>query len=117
MNAQLNLQQHMDSKLLGSLLEMSPLDSFLSVGALRGKNVVFTSDDKSLVPLGRWKNDIHAFSEVPINPIPVSKEPSIVCGTDSSCIKIAETEDGTLYAIKCGVVFCLSKQVVLHLRI
>jgi len=80
---------------------MSPLDSFLSVGgALRGKNVVFTSDDKSLVPLGRWKNDIHAFSEVPINPIPASKEPSIVCGTDSSCIKI-----------------CLSMQVVLHLRI
>ena len=74
MNAQLNLQQHMDSKLLGSLLEMSPLDSFLSVGgALRGKNVVFTSDDKSLVPLGRWKNDIHAFSKVPINPIPASK--------------------------------------------
>ena len=91
---------------------MSPLDSFLSVGgALRGKNVVFTSDDKSLVPLGRWKNDIHAFSEVPINPIPASKEPSIVCGTDSSCIKIAETEDGTLYAVKCGVVFCLSMQV------
>jgi len=118
MNAQLNLQQHMDSKLLGSLLEMTPLDSFLKVGgALRGKNVVFTSDDKTLVPLGRWKNDIHSFSEVPINPIPASKEPSVVCGTDSSCVKIAETEDGTLYAIKCGVVFCLSKQVVLHFRI
>lgn len=118
MNAQLNLQQHMDSKLFGSMLEMSPLDSFLSVGgALKGKNIVFTSDDKSLVPLGGWKKDVHAFCEVPINPIPTSKEPSIVCGTDSSCIKIAETEDGTLYAVKCGVVFCLSLQVALHFKI
>ena len=97
MNAQLNLQQHMDSKLLESILEMSPLESFLSVGGtLRGKNVVFTSDDKSLVPLGRWKNDIHAFSEVPISPIPLQKNHLLYVAQIQVCIKIADTEDGTL---------------------
>ncbi len=97
---------------------MTPLDSFLRVdSALKGKNIVFTSDETSLVPLGGWQKEVHAFADIPINKIAASKEPSIICGIDSSCIKIAETEDGTLYGVKCGVVFCLSLQVVLHFRI
>lgn len=118
MNAQLNLEQSLDIRTLAGMLKMNSLDSFMNVGSLlKGKRIVFTCNDRIRVPIGGWDKSIPRENEIPINLITPVREPTVVSGVDSSCLKIAETGDGTIYAIKCGLVFCLSLEVVLHFRI
>ena len=99
------------------MLKINSLDSFLKIGAgLRGKNIVFTPDDRIRVPIEGWRKE-NQVNDYPLRPISVVSKPTLVTGVDSSCIKIAETEEGTIYGVKCGIVFCISLGIVLHFKI
>jgi hypothetical protein len=41
----------------------------------------------------------------------------MVAAVDSSCIKVAETEEGSLYAVKCGIATAMSGHALMHFRI
>jgi hypothetical protein len=41
----------------------------------------------------------------------------LVAAIDSSCIKVAETEEGSLYAVKCGIATAIGGQALMHFRI
>lgn len=117
MNAQLNLHQIINVEGLANMLKINSLDSFLKIGAgLRGKNIVFTPDDRIRVPIEGWRKE-NQVNDYPLRPISVVSKPTLVTGVDSSCIKIAETEEGTIYSVKCGIVFCISLGIVLHFKI
>lgn len=117
MNAQLNLHQIINVEGLANMLKINSLDSFLKIGAgLRGKNIVFTPDDRIRVPIEGWRKE-NQVNDYPLRPISVVSKPTLVTGVDSSCIKIAETEEGTIYGVKCGIVFCISLGIVLHFKI
>jgi hypothetical protein len=116
MNAQLNLHQIINVEGLANMLKINSLDS-LKIGAgLRGKNIVFTPNDRTRVPIEGWRKE-NEVNDYPLRPISVVSKPTPVTGVDSSCIKIAETEEGTIYAVKCGIVFCISLEIVLHFKI
>lgn len=117
MNAQLNLHQIINVEGLANMLKINSLDSFLKIGAdLRGKNIVFTPNDRTRVPIEGWRKE-NEVNDYPLRPISVVSKPTLVTGVDSSCIKTAETEEGIIYAVKCGIVFCISLEVVLHFKI
>ena len=118
MNAQLNLEQNLDIKTLVSMLKMNSLDSFMKIGGpLNGRDIIFTTNDSVRFPIGGWDKNMSNQNEIPVNKIVPVHESMMVSGVDSTCLKIAETADGSIYAIKCGLVFCLSLDIVLHFRI
>jgi hypothetical protein len=41
----------------------------------------------------------------------------MVAAVDSSCIKVAETEEGSLYAVKCGIATAMDGRALMHFRI
>jgi hypothetical protein len=118
MNAQLNLAQNLDIKTLVSMLKMNSLDSFMNMGGpLNGRDIIFTTNDSVRFPIGGWDKNMSNQNEIPVKKIVPVHESTMVSGIDSTCLKIAETADGSIYAIKCGLVFCLSLDIVLHFRI
>ena len=116
MNAQLNTQDF-GLRNMQKILDFSSVDTFIKIENLRGKKIIFTPDDKFLVPSGGWGSSNPIYDSIVINQIHPSNESCMVAGVDSSCIKIGETEDGILYAAKCGIAISMSSQIVMHFRI
>jgi hypothetical protein len=83
---------------------------------LRGKKIVFSRDDKKMVPVDGWglRSNSHTATVTTIRSI---KENVLVAAIDSSCVKIAETEEGGLYAIKCGVATAFAGRALMHFKI
>ncbi|WP_415281899.1 DNA double-strand break repair nuclease NurA [Candidatus Nitrososphaera sp. FF02] len=83
---------------------------------LRGKKILFSSDDKSLVPVGGWGARPQSYCATITTFRPI-RENTMVAAIDSSSIKVAETEEGTLYAIKCGVAMAYGGAALMHFKI
>ncbi|HEX6067250.1 MAG TPA: DNA double-strand break repair nuclease NurA [Nitrososphaera sp.] len=82
---------------------------------LRGKKIMFSSDDKTLVPVDGWGTKSQSCATVTtVRPI---RENTMVAAIDSSSIKMAETEEGGLYAIKCGVAMAYGGAALMHFKI
>lgn len=117
MTAQLNLEKGLDSKVLNGISKMTSLGAFIKkTDSLRGKDIIFATDSKARVPINGWGKE-SLQDNFFLNPIIPVTRPTIITGIDSSCVKIAETDEGIVYAIKCGVVFCTSHEAVLHFRV
>jgi hypothetical protein len=85
---------------------------------LRGKKIIFNSDDKSLVPANGWESRLgSAYCATTITTVRPIKENAMVAAVDSSSIKLAETEDGGLYAIKCGIAMAYGGAALMHFKI
>jgi hypothetical protein len=82
---------------------------------LNGKKIIFTCFKKNHVPVGGWGLDSN--QEQSIRTITPVKEISPVAAVDSSSITLAETEDGLIYAAKCGIAFALNGDSTMHLKI
>lgn len=82
---------------------------------LRGKKIMFSADDKTLVPVDGWGTKSQ--SCMTVNTIRPIRENAMVAAIDSSSIKLAETEEGGLYAIKCGVAMAYGGAALMHFRI
>lgn len=84
---------------------------------LKGKKIVFSCDDKKMMPVDGWgmrSNPSHTTTVTTIRPI---KQNALVAAIDSSSIKIAETEEGSLYAIKCGIATAYAGRALMHFKI
>lgn len=83
---------------------------------IENKKIVFVEDDEG-IPIQNWAIDSVKFDDIRINNIDVVTEEKLVFGIDSSCIKIAEVEDGSIYAIKGSVCLSFKGKPTTHLRI
>jgi hypothetical protein len=85
---------------------------------LSGKTIVFSRyDEKSHIPIGKYGSQTALINPEAITPIKCIQEPTLVAAVDSSSIRIAETESGCLYAIKCGVAFATNGQPLMHFKL
>jgi hypothetical protein len=119
MHTQLNLLQNsLGFKQLEAILQpsinqclTSKLDNFL-----KGKQIIFCQGETRLVPINGW----HIWSKYSCDPVitfqPL-KENTTVLAIDTSSIQIAETEEGALYAVKCGIATAFQGQTYAHFKI
>jgi hypothetical protein len=84
---------------------------------LKGKKIVFCYDDKKMMPVDGWGMRSNPYSETTITTIGPIKENALVAAIDSSSIKLAETEDGSLYGIKCGLATAYAGHTLMHFKI
>ncbi len=84
---------------------------------LKGKKIVFCNDDKKMMPVDGWGMRSNPYSTTTITTIRPIKENALVAAIDSSSIKLAETEDGSLYGIKCGVATAYAGHTIMHFKI
>ncbi len=84
---------------------------------LKGKKIVFCYDDKKMMPVEGWGMRSNPYSATTITTIRPIKENALVAAIDSSSIKLAETEDGSLYGIKCGLATAYSGRTLMHFKI
>jgi hypothetical protein len=87
------------------------------VDLLKGKKIVFCHDDKKMMPVDGWGMRSNPYSNAMITTIRPIKENALVAAIDSSSIKLAETEDGSLYGIKCGVATAYAGHTLMHFKI
>jgi hypothetical protein len=84
---------------------------------LRGKKILFSSDDKTLVPSEGWGAKPSSYCATTISTFRPVRENTVVAAIDSSSIKLAETEEGALYAIKSGVAMAYGGAALMHFKI
>ena len=84
---------------------------------LRGKKIVFCYDDKKMMPVDGWGMRSNPYNTTTITTIRPIKENALVAAIDSSSVKLAETEDGSLYGIKCGVATAYAGHTLMHFKI
>jgi hypothetical protein len=83
---------------------------------LKGKKIVFCYDDKKMMPVDGWGMRSDPYNTTTVNTIRPIKENALVAAIDSSSIKLAETEDGSLYAIKCAVATAYASHTLMHFK-
>lgn len=83
---------------------------------LKGKRIVFSRDDKKMIPIDGWgvRSDLNPTTVTTIRPI---KENALVAAIDSSSVKLAETEEGGLYGTKCGIATAYAGRALMHFKI
>src|SRR5918912_2228353 len=109
----------------GNILSLRDLDIGESVSkclapkldALKGKKIVFCHDDKKMMPVDGWGMRSNPYSTTMITTIRPIKENALVAAIDSSSIKLAETEDGSLYGIKCGIATAYGGRSLMYFKI
>jgi hypothetical protein len=82
--------------------------------ALKGRQVVFGTDEKEFSPLEGWEAKSY---HVDTHNIIAIDESAPVAAIDSSCIFIGDTEDGSIYAAKCGLTLAFMGRPVMHFKI
>jgi hypothetical protein len=84
---------------------------------LRGKKIVFSHDDKKMIPVDGWGLKSNPYCATTVTTVRPIKENAIVAAIDSSSVKLAETEEGSLYGIKCGVTMAYGGKALMHFKI
>ena len=84
---------------------------------LNGKKIVFNCDDKKMVPVDGWGLKSDPYSTTMVTTIRPIKENALVAAIDSSSVKIAETDDGSLYGIKCGIATAYAGRALMHFKV
>ena len=91
--------------------------SFKLCDVLKGKKIIFSVDEKSLVPINGWGSNRYDSYCTKITTLQPIRESTIVAAIDSSDIQIAETEEGALYAIKSGIALAIDGHALMHFKI
>lgn len=85
--------------------------------SLKGKKIMFTMDEKNLFPVEGWGIRASPYSTTPIITIQPIVDNTMVSAIDSSTIKIAETEEGSLYGVKSGIAISKGGHAIMHFKI
>jgi hypothetical protein len=83
---------------------------------IENKKLVFVDDEEG-IPIQNWGIHSEKYSHLKINQIYPMEEEKLVFGIDSSCIKVAEVEDGGLFAVKGSVCISFKGKPAAHLKI
>jgi hypothetical protein len=116
-NTQINLSEcnvHLDNIIEQSLKHCF---HYKLEEVLKGRRIIFCIGDKNIVPLEGWTNRRDPFCATTARTIQPTNEMSIISAIDSSSIQIAETEDGTIYAVKCGIAIAAARHTLVHFKI
>jgi len=81
---------------------------------LTGKRIIFNADNNNLRPVGGWPSNGEI---VEIREFPATSKPTVLAALDSSCIHIADVEDGAIYAARVASVFFYNRKPQNHVRI
>jgi NurA domain len=108
-----------------NILNLGDLDIVESVSrclapkldVLKGKKIVFCYDDKKMIPVDGWGMKSNPYDTTTITTIRPIKDNALVAAIDSSSVKLAETEDGSVYGIKCGVAIAYAGRTLMHFKI
>jgi NurA domain len=84
---------------------------------LKGKKIVFCCDDKKMIPVDGWGLRSNPYITTTVTTLRPVKENTLVAAIDSSSVKLAETEEGSLYGIKCGVATAYASRTLMHFKI
>ena len=84
---------------------------------LKGKKIIFSSEDKNLIPVNGWGVRNIPYCITPLTTIQPKADNTTICAMDSSTIQLAETEDGSLYGVKSGVVLSIGAKALIHFKI
>lgn len=119
MATQLNQQMSDKSLHLGDLeIVESVSKCFVSkLEQLRGKKIVFSCNDKKVIPIEGWGLRSNPYCSTTVTTIRPIKENAIVAAIDSSSVKLAETEEGGLYSVKCGIAMAYGGCAIMHFKI
>ena len=120
MHNQLNLQDF-ESNL--ESMKRSLINSFCNSyfckdykNLIENKKLVFVDDEEG-IPIQNWGIHSEKYSNLKLTPIAPAEAEKLVFGIDSSCIKVAEVEDGGLYAVKGSVCISFKGKPTAHLKI
>lgn len=121
MNTQLNIPtcSNINVDGLGHIFDRS-LGQCLSTkldDVLNGRKIIFSIEEKSLFPVDGWGIRSNPYCTTAITTIQPIKESTVISAVDSSSIQVAETEEGALYAIKCGIALAITSQALMHFKI
>ncbi|MEJ7641035.1 MAG: DNA double-strand break repair nuclease NurA [Candidatus Nitrosocosmicus sp.] len=83
---------------------------------LESKKLVFVNDDDG-IPIQNWGMRSEKYDHMKVNDIGTVKIDKFVFGIDSSCIKVAEVEDGGLYAVKGCICISFKGKPLNHLKV
>jgi len=83
---------------------------------VENKKLVFVNDDDG-IPIQNWGMRSEKYDHIKVNNINMIEKERFVIGIDSSCIKVAEVEDGGLYAIKGAACISFKGRPMTHLKI
>lgn len=83
---------------------------------LENKKLVFVGNDEG-IPIQNWGLSSEKYTDTKINEIPFIQKEKLIFGIDSSCIKIAEVEDGGMYAVKGSSCISFKGKPMAHLKI
>jgi hypothetical protein len=83
---------------------------------IENKKLVFVDDEEG-IPIQNWGIHSEKYSNLKTNRIYPIQDEKLVFGVDSSCIKVAEVEDGGLYAVKSSVCISFKGKPTAHLKI
>lgn len=112
------LGQPFSSQSLGDLGVIESVSNCLAqkLDELRGRHIIFSRDDKKLVPHDGWGLKASQYEGTVVTFRPICDN-TVVAAVDSSCTKVAETEEGSLYAVKCGIATAVGGRAIMHFRI
>jgi hypothetical protein len=119
MATQLNQQFGMESLNLGDLGVLESVSKCLAskLEQLKGKKIVFNRDDKKIIPVDGWGLRSNPYCSATVTTIRPINQNTIVAAIDSSSIKLAETEEGSLYGVKCGIAMAYGGHALMHFKI
>jgi hypothetical protein len=108
-----------DSLSLGNLDIVESVSKCLApkLDGLRGKEIVFSCDDKKMVPVDGWGLRANLYGAATVTTIRPIRENTMVAAIDSSSVKLAETEEGSLYGVKCGIAMAYGGRALMHFKI
>jgi len=118
MSKQLNIpvaaHPEIDVKLIASNLKRELDQISQNLASLKGRKIVFSREDSEFKPYGGW--DVQT-PNIDVRHITSYSKICIVAGVDSSCIPIAETAEGAIYAARAAAVFSSKKRLLSYLRL
>ena len=70
-----------------------------------------------MIPVDGWGMRSNPYNTTTVTTIRPIKDNALVAAIDSSSVKLAETEDGSVYGIKCGVATAYACHTLMHFKI
>ncbi|MEM3078386.1 MAG: DNA double-strand break repair nuclease NurA [Nitrososphaerales archaeon] len=80
---------------------------------LSSKKVIFSTDNSNMKPIGGWPSN----EEIEVKEFSTVSQPTVLASLDSSCIHVADVEDGSIYAARVSSVFFYDQKPQNHVRI
>ena len=84
-----------------------------SVLKLTKKRIIFSTDNSNMKPIGGWPSN----DKIEVREFSTISQPTVLASLDSSCIHIADVEDGSVYAARVASVFFYDQKPQNHVRI